>query len=192
MKHTKFSNAALTHLAILVGRGQSFECNGIAGGTGEALVPEPLGGLLGTLDPGAGVRTQHLLLLLCGRAAKLVGEARVDDDNVTRLEGGSLVLCHILECVGGDGVVFKGRILDALCISISLVVEKDATSDETATLVPVVEGRKGLFRVEAAKVLRQRFLGWNDALVGFRGWLVSKVAETVPLTAALSVEFNLM
>lgn len=89
-------------------------------------------------------------------------------------------------------MVLKGRILDTLCIGVGLVVEKNAAGDETAALVPVVEGRKGLFRIVIAKILCQRFLGRDDALIGFCGWLVGKVAETVPLTAALSVEFNLM
>jgi hypothetical protein len=79
--------------------------------------------------------------------------ARANDQHVTRLELNTLLFSDGLNVFYRDLVTLEGTILDSLFVGPELVVDKDATSDKTSALMPVVERWYLLCKIVFSKVL---------------------------------------
>jgi hypothetical protein len=118
-------------------RREDLKRNRIARHARKMVVPDPLGDRFAPLDTDTLVRAHHLLLLLSGRPAQILREARPNNQDICKLELGPLVLGDSLQVRDCDRVVVEAGVFDTLGFGVSFVVEEDATADEAATLVPV-------------------------------------------------------
>ena len=111
-----------------------------------------------------------------------------DNQDVTGLEFDALVLGHLLDVFGRDAVTVERVVrLARRLLMVPFPINKDATSDDSTTRVPVINGWQ---RVLGGGLHGKALFSWFQSVVC--GTVRCDVTQTVPLTAKLRVELELV
>lgn len=120
----------------LLGR-KRLEGDRVARDGGEVVVPQPGDALLAALEADEVValgRAGHALLAV--RVVVPVDPAGADDEDVARLELDILFFCDGFDVGDLDAGALSGRVRDVVLLGPGVVVDQDATANESAALGP--------------------------------------------------------
>lgn len=123
--------------SIRIDRWYSLESNRIAGHCRKMLIPDPLCSLFDAMNTTALVRAHQLLLFFSALPTEPFCEASSYDQDVALLELNALCLRDLLELLYRDALIGEGRVVFAVGLSPSFMIDEYAARNKTTARMPI-------------------------------------------------------